>query len=324
MPKIVWDRTGDRRYESGLDRGVLYMPDGRAVAWNGLTEVVEKPNRDTEAVYYDGSKIAEIYSSSSFSASMSAITYPDEFIELEGATYVRPGVLLSDQDPQAFGLSYRTQVGNDLDGDAGHYKIHLIYNATAIPSEKTWASVSDDPELVKFEWDISAVPEVIPGYKPTSHVVLDTREMDPWLLEELEAILYGSAGANPALISMRTLIEYIEAWARVSITDNGDGTWTATEVREGFIEILDDEGQFQITGVNATYTDADTYQLSDTIDSADLFLFTVYDNEDGTFTINSDHPGVIEMLDATTFAVHFAEPELQGPDMYRISDTTTE
>jgi hypothetical protein len=324
MPRIVWDRVGERQYESGLDRGVLYLPDGTAVAWNGLTEVVESSNRDTEQVYYDGSKIAEIYSSSSFSARLSAVTYPDEFVVLEGAAEVRPGVVLLDQNPGTFGLSYRTKVGNDLVGEEEHYKIHLIYNATAIPADKTWASISDDPELVEFEWDISAVPEVIPGFKPTAHMILDTKDLDPWLLEELEAILYGSAGAQPALISMRTLIEFINDWARVSITDNGDGTWTATEAREGFITPPDEEGMFLITGVNANYIDEDTFEISDTIDATDLFLFKVFDNEDGTFSISSDHDGIVEMLDPTTWAVHFAELEFEGPDMYRVSDTTND
>lgn len=322
MPGLVWDQVGDRVYESGLDKGVLYLPDGSAVAWNGLTSVIEHFDRSTNPIYFDGMKIHDLVVLGDFSGTMKAVTYPDEFIELEGAAPLRRGLFLQDQAPQVFGLCYRTRVGNDIVGDEAGYKIHILYNVTAIPSDKTYASVSNDPSLVEFEWTITAVPEEIPGFRPTAHIVLDSRDFDPWLLDELQTMLYGSGSASAVLLPMPDLIGYIQDWYRVKIVDNGDGTWTATSVRDGFIQILDDEGLFQIVQVNAVYLDDTTYQLSDTVDITDVPQIKINDNGDGSWTATTDHDNLIVVTGADTVEIRNANISIAGPDSYRISDTT--
>lgn len=324
MPQLVWDKVGDREFEFGLDRGVLYLPDGTGVPWNGLTAVIENLDKETTPVYYDGMKISDLVVLGAFTATMKAITYPDEFEELEGVGEFRRGMLVADQMPKTFGLAYRTKIGNDLDSEAG-YKIHLVYNVTAIPKEKTYASLSEDPSLVEFEWDLVAVPEEVPGFRPTAHFVFDSNDYDPWLLEELEEMLYGSSDAVAALLPMQDLITYIQEWYRVKIVDNGDGTWTATSMRDGFIRFTDQaDTLFEITQVNAVYLDEDTYQISDTIDVADVPQIRIDDNGDGTWTATTDHTGLIVMTGPDSFEIRNANAELIGTHSYRISDTTDE
>lgn len=271
-PILVWDQIGERAYESGLDRGVLYLPDGSAVPWNGLTSIIEKFDRESSPVYYDGAKIADNIILGSFAGTMRAITYPDEFTELEGLGYMRQGMFVGDQRPKAFGLSYRTKIGNDVVGQDAGYKIHILYNVTAIPLEKAHATLSAQASLEEFEWEISAVPEEIPGFRPTAHFVINSTDIDPWLLEDLELMLYGSNEleneVDAALIPLSELAIFINDWARITITDNEDGTWTATSQRDGLIDIVGD--LFTITQANVTWLDADTYVISDTIDVTDI------------------------------------------------------
>lgn len=322
MPVLVWDKVGDRVYETGLDRGVLYLPDGSAVPWNGLTSIIESFNKETTPVYFDGMKINDLVSLGDFSATMKAVTYPDEFIELEGIAPIRKGLFVGDQSPQVFGLCYRTQIGNDLEGDAAGYKIHILYNVTAIPRDKTYASLTSDPSLVEFEWDITAVPEEVPGFHPTAHFIINSLELDPWLLEDIEKILYGSTNASASLIPISDLITYINEWFRVKITDNGDGTWTAESQRDGFISFLDPEDTlFQIVQVNAVYLDESTYVISDTIDVADVPQIRIDDNGDGTWTATTEHDGLITVDINGVFEIRNANASYLGSDSYRISDT---
>lgn len=263
MPILVWDEETDRVYESGLDRGVLYLPDGSVVPWNGLTSVIESFDKEVSPVYFDGMKISDNVSLGNFSATMKALTYPDEFSELEGLSELKSGIFAGDQMPQLFGLSYRTRVGNAVEGSLVGYKIHILYNVTAIPSDKTYSTISDEPELTEFEWNLTAVPEEIPGIRPTSHFIIDSTEVDPWLLEELEEMLYGSSSADAALISMYDLVSMIRDWYRIKIIDNGDGTWTAISRRDESITMLTAD-IFEITGATAVYLDEDTYLIADT------------------------------------------------------------
>jgi hypothetical protein len=322
MPSLTWDRVGQRVYQSGLEKGVLYLPDGSAVPWNGLTSVVENFDRETTPVYYDGMKISELISLGSFSAKMSAITYPKEFEILEGSTEFTRGLYLQDQPPTAFGLCYRTKVGNDLDGPDVGYRIHILYNVFAVPSDKTYASVGDDPSLVEFEWDITAIPEEIPGYRPTAHIIIDSRRFDPWLMEDLENILYGGSVNEAMLLPMPELLEFLSNWYRVEILDNGDGTWTAKSDRPGFIEFLDeiDTGLFEIDDANAIFIDEHTYQISSVRDISSVPELELIDNGDGTWTANSDSDAVIVMIDETTFEIRNVDPIFSSDDIYRITD----
>lgn len=259
---IKWDEVGDRTYETGLDRGVLYLSDGSAVPWNGLTSINETFDKESSPVYFDGMKINDLVTLGSFSGTMKAITYPDEFVELEGIVPLKPGAFASDQKPKTFGLSYRTLIGNDIIGQDLGYKIHIIYNLTAIPNDKSYNTITDNSNASEFEWDITAIPEDIPGFRPTAHFIINSIDVDPWLLEDLEKMLYGSITSEPSLISMNELVSFILGF-NIRIIDNDDGTWTAISRRDESIEMLT-EYIFQIHEVNATFLDEDTFVISDT------------------------------------------------------------
>jgi hypothetical protein len=270
MTRLVWDDVGDKVYETGVDQGVLYLPDGSAVPWNGLTSVIESFGRESAPVYFDGMKISDSVTLGEFSATLSAITYPDEFLELEGLASMRNGVFVGDQKPKSFGLCYRSLIGDDIQGTGLGYKLHILYNVTAIPNDKPYSSISDSPSAIEFEWSITAVPEETPGFRPTAHFVIDSRDIDPWLLEDLEVLLYGSSTEDAVLLPMSELVSFMNEWYRLQIVDNGDGTWTATSQREGFISYPDEPDIFQIINANVTYLDADTYVISDTRDISDI------------------------------------------------------
>lgn len=264
MSRLVWDDLGARVYESGLDQGVLYLPDGSAVPWNGLTSVIEHFTKEVSPIYYDGVKVNDFVILGEFSASMKAVTYPDEFVELEGLASLKEGVFYGDQRPQMFGLCYRTKIGNDIEGDSAGYKLHIIYNLTAIPNEKTYSSLNSSPSINEFEWLITAIPEEIPGFFPTAHIIIDSTKIHPWLLEDIEEKLYGSSLIDAYLISMSELANYLSQWYSIKIIDNGDGTWTAISARDELISIDEIEQLFTITEINATWIDDDTFVVTDT------------------------------------------------------------
>jgi hypothetical protein len=269
MTKLVWDKAGDHNFEYGLDRGVLYLQDGSGVVWNGLTEIDESFSNESQEIFFDGRKINDFVKLGNFSATMRAVTYPDEFMPLEGIVPLRPGLFLRDQKIRTFGLCYRTLNGNDLEGVDG-YTLHVIYNVTAIPTDTTFSSLSDDPELVEFEWDITSIPSDTFGYRPTSHLLFDSRKMDPWLLEDLEEMLYGSAEKDPSLADINDLIDYVDKWFRLKIIDHGDGTWSAIEYVNGYnIRFLPEE-EFEIINANAEYISDDEYAISDVMDVTDI------------------------------------------------------
>jgi len=197
MPPLVWDETGDRLYETGVDRGVLYIPDnagvyGLGVAWNGLTTVTESPaGAEANAQYADNIKYLNLLSAETFGGTIEAFTYPDEFGQCDGTAEPVVGVALGQQGRHVFGLSYRTRLGNDLEGVDHGYKLHLIYGALAAPSEKAYATINDSPSAISFSWAISTTPVTVTDYKPTSLIVIDSTAVAPADLAALEAILYG-------------------------------------------------------------------------------------------------------------------------------------
>ncbi len=321
MPELVWDKVGDRVYETGLDKGVLYLPDGSAVPWNGLTAIIEQFDKEVIPIYYDGMKIHELVVLGDFKASMKAVTYPDEFIELEGLGSLKRGTFFGDQRPQSFGLCYRTQVGNDLAGDVAGYKIHIVYNVTAIPSDKTYTSITADPSLVEFEWNITAVPEEIPGLRPTAHIIIDSRDVDPWLLEELEDILYGTTVKSAILLPMSELAARINNFCRVKVVDHGDGTWSAIADRSGFISLDFGQGLFTIAMINAVYLNETTFMLSDTCDARDVPQIKITDNNDGTWTAMTDQDNLIVVTNGSEFEIRNANAQYVTPDSYTITDT---
>ena len=205
MSKLVWDQTGERLYETGVKQGVLY-PIGEngtyplGVAWNGLTAVTESPSgAEATALYADDIKYLNLYSAEEFGATVEAYTYPDEFALCDGSAELATGVMIGQQTRKAFGLSYKTTLGNDVDGNDHGYKLHIIYGAMASPSEKSYASINDSPEAITFSWELTTTPVSVEGFKPTATVVIDSTKVDATKLAALEAILYGSDDTEPRL-----------------------------------------------------------------------------------------------------------------------------
>lgn len=204
--KLAWDEIGTKTYETGVDHGVLYLPDvGGAytdgVAWNGLVSVTESPSgAEANDQYADNMKYLSLRSAEQFGGTIEAFTYPDAFSEFDGFAEPTPGVQVGQQTRRSFGLSYRTLVGNDIDGNDHGYKIHLVYNATVNPSEKAYTTVNDSPEPITFSWELSTVPvSAGDGLKPTSTITIDSTKVDAAALSDLEDILYGTPGNDPAL-----------------------------------------------------------------------------------------------------------------------------
>lgn len=211
MTAIVWDQLGQRSYESGIDRGVLYLEDGSGIPWNGLTSVEERfSTASVTPLYFEGLKYNEIVEVSEFSASLKAYTYPDEFLRFEGFDEPEAGFYVTGQVPPMFGLAYRTRVGNDLDSEAG-YKLHILCNLNAQPSNKGYKTQSQNVSLIEFEWVISSIPERIPGFKPTSHLIIDSTRVNPDLLQSIEDILYGTDSTGPELPDFITLLDMATA-----------------------------------------------------------------------------------------------------------------
>lgn len=208
MAKLVFDKTGERFYETGTSHGVLYpqSPDGtypKGVVWNGLISVTESPGgAESNDMYADDIKYASIRSAETFGATIEAYTYPDEFAACDGSAEIAPGVMAGQQSRNPFGFCYRSVIGNDTaaESDDG-YKLHLIYNATASPSEKGYQTINDSPEAIAFSWEIETTPVNIEGFKPTASITIDSTKVDETKLKELEAMLYGSEDTEAKLPS---------------------------------------------------------------------------------------------------------------------------
>lgn len=202
MAKLVWDKTGERFYETGVKQGVLYIPTegvySKGVAWNGLTAVTESPSgAEATALYADDIKYLNLLSTEEFGATIEAYTYPDEFAACDGSAELTKGVTIGQQKRSTFGLCYKTTIGNDTDGNDHGYKLHIIYGALATPSEKAYSTINDSPDAVTFSWEITTTPVNVAGQKPTASLVIDSTKADKTKLEALEAILYGKDPTSP-------------------------------------------------------------------------------------------------------------------------------
>lgn len=210
MSRIVWDKTGERYYETGVKMGVLYpIQEGgvynKGVAWNGLTAITESPSgAEATPLYADDIKYLNLISNEEFGATIEAYTYPDEFAECDGSAALSAGVMIGQQARKTFGLCYRTSLGNDVDGSDYGYKLHLVYGCLAAPSEKSFSTINDSPEAITFSWEVSTTPVNVTGFKPTSQITIDSTKVDEVKLKSLEDILYGkngdgSSGTEPKL-----------------------------------------------------------------------------------------------------------------------------
>ena len=198
MSKLVWDQTGEREYETGVKNGVLYVQDEvgtqpKGVAWNGIISVTESPSgAEEQALYADDIKYAAPRSREEFGATIEAYTYPEAFEKCDGSAQLAPGVTIGQQTRTPFGLAYKTTIGNDTENNNYGYKLHLIYGATAAPSEKAYQTINDSPEAITFSWELTTTPVSVNGYEPTAILTIDSTKTDPTKLATLEGILYGS------------------------------------------------------------------------------------------------------------------------------------
>ena len=205
MAKIVWDQSGQRLYETGVKMGVLYVQDAsgtypKGVAWNGLTAVNETPSgAEATPLYADDIKYLNLRSAEDFGATIEAYMYPEEFEQCDGSAELAPGVKIGQQARNAFGLCYRTVLGNDIAGNDYGYKLHIIYGATAAPSEKSYATINDSPEAITFSWEVNCTPVEVEGFKPTASLVIDSTKVDAGKLAALEAKLYGDESTEAML-----------------------------------------------------------------------------------------------------------------------------
>ena len=206
MAVLTWDKTGERLYETGVDHCALYLYDKTngykpGVAWSGVTSITETPSgADTTDLWADNIKYASLRATETFEASIEAYMYPDEWLQCDGQAELVPGVNLGQQTRKTFGLAYRTKIGTNEDSEAG-YKLHIIYGATASPSERAYSSVNDSPEAITFSWDLSTTPVSVTGAKDVSNIIIDSTKVDAEKMKKLENALYGTSeeGGDPYL-----------------------------------------------------------------------------------------------------------------------------
>lgn len=213
MSRLVWDKTGERLYETGVDRGVVYpIQEGgvynKGAVWNGLTSITENPSgAEPSPLYADNIKYLNLMSTEEFGATVEAYTYPQEFAECDGSANIATGVSIGQQKRKTFGMAYRSRIGNDIDGSDHGYKIHLIYGALAAPSEKAYNSVNDSPEAATLSWEISTTPVEVDGYEPTASISIDSTQVDAAKLKAFEDILYGSENTEARLPLPNEIVE---------------------------------------------------------------------------------------------------------------------
>lgn len=217
---IEWDKVGEHFYETGISRGVLYPINatkegnnkyGDGVAWNGLTSVSESPEgAEVSAIYADNIKYLNLMSAEDFKGTIEAYTYPDEFAECDGSAELVAGVKIGQQPRKIFGLCYRTEIGNDETSEKG-YKLHLVYNCLASPSERSYETINDSPEAITFSWEFSTTPVNVEGHKPTALVTIDTTKLDPAKLAKLENALYGNGTEKAKLLLPDEIVTLLNA-----------------------------------------------------------------------------------------------------------------
>ena len=263
MTPLVWDQPGEKVFQSGVDRGVLYLAE-EAVVWNGLTGVEDDPASELKEYHLDGVKYLQTLIPADFSGKLTALTYPDEFDSVNGIISIAPGLSYHNQSPKSFSLSYRTRIGNDLEGADHGYKIHMLYNVMANSDPLNFVTSSDDGfEPIEFSWNLTGTPVKTGVSRPTVHVSIDSLTTDPGILEFIERMLYGTDVSDARLPTISELADLFGYFGALIIIDHGDGTWSAIDEAETYITMLD-ETTFEIDEVDAVYLDADTYNISST------------------------------------------------------------
>lgn len=217
MARLIWDEVGQRFFETGVKNGVLYVQDNdgsykNGVVWNGLTAVTESPSGAEETpLYADDVKYLTLRSAEQFGATIEAYTYPEEFEQCDGSAAIATGVTIGQQARRAFGLCYRTAVGNDIQGQEFSYKLHLLYGCTVAPSEKSYSTINDNPEAITFSWELSTVPVPVDGFKPTASLVIDASKVDEGKMALLEDALFGDESNEARLLLPNEIMEMLKA-----------------------------------------------------------------------------------------------------------------
>lgn len=220
MSRIEWNKAGERYFEAGVDRGVLYPRIGPGVPWNGLTSVSENTSGgDMESLYFDGVKYLDIVASEDFSVTIDAFSAPPQFGASDGQKALSPGLIVTQQPRKTFGLCYRTLKGNDLVGTEYGYKLHIVYNCTAAPSAKSNLTIGATVTPGTRSWNVSTVPPPASNFKPTAHIVLDSTLVDPYGMEQIEALLYGHDGGDAYLPSVAEIIAVLDTRVTELITE---------------------------------------------------------------------------------------------------------
>lgn len=261
MTKIVWDSQGSRLFEVGVDRGVFYPLAGNGFGWNGLASVTETIKDSNETIHFmDGTKFVNQLTIGDFSATIQAYTYPDEFSEYDG--YSDGGFTY--QKRNTFNLSYRTRVGNDLDGPDNAYKLHLVYNCLATPIDVNYASVGDTTEPSMFSWNISTIPVAVANARPTAHIIIDTTKAYHGVVSEIEDILYGVDGVDPRFPDVDELIDIFNVNSPFIIIDHNDGYFTAIGVEDSpysYVRLVE-ATVFELSSPSVEIVDSITYNAS--------------------------------------------------------------
>lgn len=217
MARLIWDEVGQRFFETGVKNGVLYVQDNdgsykNGVVWNGLTAVTESPSGAEETpLYADDVKYLTLRSAEQFGATVEAYTYPEEFEQCDGSAAIADGVTIGQQARRAFGLCYRTSVGNDIQGQNYSYKLHLIYGCTVAPSEKSYSTINDNPEAITFSWELSTVPVPVDGFSPTASLVIDASKVDEGKMQLLEDALFGDESNEAKLLLPNEIMNLLKA-----------------------------------------------------------------------------------------------------------------
>ena len=216
MARLIWDEVGQRFFETGVKNGVLYVQrnDGsyeNGVVWNGLTAITESPSGAEETpLYADDVKYLTLRSAEEFGATIEAFTYPEEFEQCDGSALIADGITIGQQARKAFGLCYRTAVGNDIQGQEFSYKLHIIYGCTVAPSEKSYSTINDNPEAITFSWELSTVPVPVDGFKPTASLVIDANKVEPGKLQLIENALFGDSENDAKLLLPNQIMELMK------------------------------------------------------------------------------------------------------------------
>lgn len=264
MTRLSWNAPAERFFETGLDRGVLYRNAAPAVAWNGLNAVDESGAESLMPYFIDGRPFFFYSRPKEYQADLKAYTYPDEFAALMGLTEIEDaeGIFIDSQVGDTFGLSYRTLVGNGIDGLDHGYKIHLIYNAFVAPQSNSYESLSTSINPNMFAWEIQAAPLAVEGYRGSAHLVIDSRRMSPANLLQLETILYGDGVTDPSLPTPNEILDLFRYGDHIVITDHGDGTWSALGAAANVYSI--DDKIFEIKDVDGLDNGDGTFEIHTT------------------------------------------------------------